>query len=62
MKMLRITRCSDPMMWYADLVGELVPYGGRWPEAYRSVEPAGYVNRVEFEDAEIVEVAPEIVR
>ena len=54
MQMLRITQCRDPLMWYADLVGELVPYCGQWPEAYKSLEPAGYINRVEFEDAEIV--------
>lgn len=54
MQMPRITKCRDPLMWYAGLVGELVPYCGRWPEAYKSREPAGYINRVEFEDAEIV--------
>ena len=56
MQMLRITACRDPMMWYADKVGTLVPYLGRWPEAYKSREPAGYVNRVEFGDAEVVDV------
>lgn len=54
MQMLRITQCRDPLMWYAGRVGELVPYCGQWPEAYRSLEPAGYINRVEFADAEIV--------
>lgn len=56
MKKLKIIKCSDPMLWYADRVGELVPYLGTWPEAYRSQEPAGYVNIVQFEDAELVEV------
>lgn len=54
MQMLRITQCRDPLMWYASLVGELVPYCGKWREAYKSLEPAGYLNRVEFADAEIV--------
>lgn len=54
MKMLRIIGCDDPMMWYADMVGELVPYCGKWREAYKSREPTGYINRVEFGDAEIV--------
>lgn len=52
--MLKITGCRDPLMWYADMVGELVPFLGVWPEAYASREPAGHVNRVEFSDAEPV--------
>ena len=57
MKALRITRCSDLLMWYAPLVGKVVPYLGEWPESgYKSLEPAGYINVVRFADAEIVEV------
>lgn len=56
MKMLKITRCTDPMLWYAGKVGELVPYHGTWAEAYRSQEPAGYSNIVHFNDAELVDV------
>ena len=59
MKMLRIVACKDPQMWYANQIGDLVPYCGRWREAYKSLEPAGYLNRVEFEDAEVVELAPD---
>lgn len=57
--MLRITQCRDTLMWYSGLVGELVPYCGQWPEAYKSLEPAGYINRVDFADAEIVELLPD---
>lgn len=53
--MLKITACRDPLMWYADKVGQLVGYCREWPEAYKSREDAGYINRVAFEDAEIVE-------
>lgn len=56
MKMLRITGCKDSSMWYAGMVGKLVPFVKVWPEAYASREPAGYINRVEFDDAEIVEI------
>lgn len=56
MKMLKITGAKDRLMWYADKIGSYVPYCGEWPEAYKSLEPAGYLNRVEFEDAEIVEI------
>lgn len=59
MQMLRITGAKDPLMWYAGLIGELVPYCGQWREAYKSLEPAGYLNRVEFADAEIVTLRPD---
>lgn len=55
-KQLRITRCSDSLMWYANLVGQTVPYLGTWPEGYRSREPAGYINVVRFQDAEVIDV------
>lgn len=41
-------------MWYADKVGQLVPYLGDWPEGYKSREPAGFINVVRHEDAELV--------
>ena len=54
-RMLRIKRAKDPMMWYANLIGQLVPYLGEWPgDAYISREPAGHRNRVEFADTEII--------
>ena len=59
MLMLRIKQCRDPHMWYADLVGELVPYCGMWPEAYKSLEPAGYLNIVKWQDAELVTLNPD---
>lgn len=55
-KSLRITACSDSSLWYRDLVGQVVPFLRTWPEGYASREPAGYVNFVRFEDAEVVEV------
>ena len=56
MKMIKIVRCTDPMLWYADKVGELVPFLGTWPEAFKSKEGAGYVNIVKFEDGMVVDV------
>ena len=50
--MLRITTCSDPLLWYADQVGQLVPLeadDGQY--GYRSREPGGHVNFVKREDA-----------
>ena len=40
-------------MWYAGLVGKTVPYLGRWPEAYKSRDTGGHINRVELADATI---------
>lgn len=62
MKMLRIKQCRDPLMWYAGMVGQDVPFCGQWPEAYKSREPAGYINRVEFDDADVVDVHEELPR
>ena len=56
-KKLRIIGCSDGHMWYARLVGQLMPYEGSWPEGFKSREPAGYLNIVKFEDAVIEEVS-----
>lgn len=50
--LLRITGCSDSQLWYANLVGQLVPYeadDGQY--GYRSREPSGYVNFIRREDA-----------
>lgn len=56
-KALLITGCTDPLMWYAGMIGQVVPFLGIWPESgYKSLEPAGYTNVVRFEDAEMIEV------
>lgn len=59
MKMLRITNCTDHLMWYSKRVGQLVPYLRTHEDCYMSLEPAGYKNIVRLEDAEIVEVTKE---
>lgn len=55
MKVLKINRCSDPLMWYNGLVGEVVPLLREYPDCYMSREPSGYANIVRKEDAEIIE-------
>ncbi len=52
---LLITQCSDPSMWYSKLVGERVPFCGRWVEGYKSRQREGYINLVHFHDATIVD-------
>lgn len=60
MKMLKITDCSDSMMWYRDHIGDVVPFLGTDQDVrgpiYWSREPAGYKNIVFCTDAEVVEV------
>ena len=59
MKVLKITNCTDGMLWYADKVGSIQPYLGedidRKGPIYWSREPAGYKNMVFQKDAEIIE-------
>ena len=54
MKMLKIIKCNDPMRWYANKIGELVPFLGYSRGEYKSREDAGYVNFVQHGDAEVV--------
>jgi hypothetical protein len=59
MKLLKITKCSDSMMWYASHIGQYVPYLGEGEDArgpfYWSREDAGYKNIVLRDDAVIVD-------
>lgn len=59
MKMLRITQCSDALLWYRDLVGQLVPLRAVLGDCYASREPAGYTNFVNLQDAVVEEVPDE---
>jgi len=57
LRMLHITSCRDPLMWYANRVGQFVPLTRRLPEGgWQSREPAGYSNIVHKLDAEEVTV------
>ncbi len=51
--MLRITGCSDFMMWYRDMTGQLVPHLG-WSElhGYKSRDANGHTNFIHSNDAE----------
>jgi hypothetical protein len=55
MKQLLIKQCPDPMRWYSNLIGQYVPFFGDTGAEYRSREPAGYTNFVQYEDAEIIQ-------
>jgi hypothetical protein len=62
MKELLIKRCSDPMRWYADKIGQRVPYIGSEGDhyEYRSIDTGGYINFVLKEDAEVVDGIQEL--
>ena len=65
MKALKIIKCSDSMMWYRDMVGQTVALAraeDRDPDVYWSREPAGYLNMVYKQDAEVIEVKDENVK
>ena len=51
---LLITGCTDPLMWYANMIGSVVPLLGVDDDCYWSREPAGHKNIVKMSDARIV--------
>jgi hypothetical protein len=55
MKQLYIHRCSNQLFWYANLVGQYVPYINDTGTEYRSREPLGYTNFVQYQDAQIIQ-------
>lgn len=54
MRKLKIVGCTDPMMWYAGLVGQVVPLVREESDIYLSREPAGFSNIVRKRDAKPV--------
>jgi hypothetical protein len=53
---LKIVKCDDPQMWYADKVGSTVPYLETYEDEYLSLEDCGFTNIVKKEDAELIRV------
>ena len=58
-KQLRIIKCSDPQLWYANLIGKCVPLLGVDDDGYWSQEPSGYKNIIWQSDAEVIDDAAE---
>ena len=56
MRALLIIKCSDSLMWYQDKVGETVQLVREYEDCYMSREPAGYLNVVRLQDAQVVEI------
>lgn len=56
MKKLLIKQCPDKLRWYSNKIGETVDFFGNVGGEYKSREDAGYINFVQYADAEIVEI------
>jgi len=56
MQALLIKRCPDGMRWYSTKIGQTVPFLGDVGNEYKSREDAGYINFVQYDDAELVDL------
>lgn len=54
---LLIKQKSSDRKWYDGLVGKTVPYLGDTGTEFKSRQREGYINFVQYEDCEIIEVA-----
>lgn len=59
--MLRVTRCTDPAAWHAGKVGELVKFVCAGVGCWMARDDAGTLQRVDLEDADLVEVRGGVV-
>lgn len=55
-RLLKVMRCQDAMMWYAPLVGEYVPCLGMTQGEWKSRDPSGYSNFIAQDNARVVHV------
>lgn len=62
MTVIKINKCSDSMLWYARLVGTTVTFIREVDEGYLSREPAGYLNIVRRDDAELIQKPTEVIK
>jgi len=55
---IKINSCQNPLFWYSELIGKLVPYIGVDDvcHEYLSREPDGYINIVKVLDGEVVQI------
>lgn len=48
---VKITDCRDPLLWYADKIGQSFSVERITIDGYWAREPSGYINIIFFEDA-----------
>ena len=51
--LLLINRCDDSHKWYADKIGQFVPYLSTEKGEHRSIDDGGYTNWVSVEDSSL---------
>ncbi len=51
---IRVIKASNPSYWYADNVGDTFPILREVQEGYMTREPAGYLNIIYKQDAEVI--------
>lgn len=60
MKALKIMSCSDPLMWYSERIGAIVPFLGEDVDykgpIYWSRDNDGYKNIILKGDAELIDI------
>lgn len=56
-QMIKITGCSDPMMWYRGMVGEYVPFIRKYDDCYLSRDSGGFTNIIRLDDGELVDIS-----
>lgn len=49
---VKIVRCRDPQMWYANMVGQPIIVERMTEDGFWAREPSGYINIIFFEDVE----------
>lgn len=56
-KMIKITGCSDSLLWYKNKVGDYVKFLREYDDCYMSREPSGFANIVKKCDGIVVDTA-----
>lgn len=56
MTRILVTGCYDPHRWYYKYIGWNFPYLGDRNGEYKTRQPDGYLNFIQHEDAELIEV------
>jgi len=49
---VRIVSCKDPMRWYCDMIGQIVPVISDEGIEYKTRENSGYINFIQKDDCE----------
>ena len=56
MKVIKVLRCSDSMMWYYHHVGETFPLLREYETEFLTREPSGYTNIIKKMDGILIDL------